>query len=117
MPVQRRYMVPVPVMVSLWYRPRGEKKVRLKIEYTGGLDFSSPTVLPDRVNTAEYTGAANQAAAYDGIAPVYPADVIATLPDTDWQKLALRNNAIQQRHALSFSGIKTELITIRHWAF
>ena len=34
------------------------------------------------------------------------ADVIATLPDTDWQKLALRNNAIQQRHALSFSGIK-----------
>ena len=82
------------------------KEGQTKIEYTGGLDFSSPTVLPDRVNTAEYTGAANQAAAYDGIAPVYPADVIATLPDTDWQKLALRNNAIQQRHALSFSGIK-----------
>ena len=82
------------------------KEGQTKIEYTGGLDFSSPVVLPDRVNTAEYTGAANQAAAYDGIAPVYPADVIAGLPDTDWQGLALRKSAIQQRHNLSFSGIK-----------
>ena len=82
------------------------KEGQTKIEYTGGIDFSSPTVLPSRVNTAEYTGATNQAAAYDGIDPVYPADVIATLPDTDWQKLALKNNAIQQRHTLSFSGVK-----------
>lgn len=82
------------------------KEGQTKIEYTGGLDFSSPVVLPDRVNTAEYTSAANQAAAYDGIDPVYPESVIAGLPDTDWQGLALRKSAIQQRHNLSFSGVK-----------
>lgn len=82
------------------------KEGQTKIEYTGGLDFSSPVVLPSRVNTAEYTGAANQAAAYDGIDPIYSDDVIAGLPDTDWQGLALRKSAVQQRHNLSFSGIK-----------
>lgn len=82
------------------------KEGATKIDYTGGLDFSSPVVLPARVNTAEYTTAANQAAAYDGVAPVYPADVIAGLPDTDWQGLALRKSAVQQRHNLAFSGSK-----------
>lgn len=82
------------------------KEGATKIDYTGGLDFSSPVVLPKRINTAEYTGAANWAAAYDGVPPRYPEDVIAGLPDTDWQGLALRKSAVQQRHNLSFSGVK-----------
>ncbi len=77
-----------------------------KIEYTGGIDFSAPTVLPDRVNTYDYTNAANQAAAYDGIDPIYSQELIETLPNTDWQDLALKKQAIQHRHNLSFSGKK-----------
>lgn len=83
------------------------KEGQTRIDYTGGIDFSSPTVLPDRVNTREYTSAANDAAAYDGIAPIYSEDVIKTMPDTDWQGLALKNQAIQHRHNLSFSGVKS----------
>ena len=82
------------------------KEGQTKIEYTGGIDFSSPTVLPDKVNTAQYVKAANWAAAYEGKEPLYPESVIPTLADTDWYDLMLKKTAVQHRHNVAFSGVK-----------
>lgn len=93
-------------------RGRSEK---LSIQYSGGLDFSRPTVLPDKVGSLDYVLAVNNAANYDGRSPIYSeADIekIRTNSDpygsitanTDWMGLALSNYAAGNRHNLSLSG-------------
>lgn len=42
------------------------KQGKTTIQYTGGIDFSRPVVLPKKVSSLDYVLAANQAARYDG---------------------------------------------------
>ncbi|WP_221929322.1 TonB-dependent receptor [Saccharicrinis carchari] len=88
----------------------------IKIQYSGGVDFSQPAVFPDKINALDYVNAANQAAAYDGRDPIYSQDEINKIANnsdpygsitanTDWRDLALNDFASGHRHNLSMSGV------------
>lgn len=86
----------------------------INIEYTGGLDFSKPTTLADRVNAIDYVLAANAAARYDGQGEyaLYPQSEVDAIRNgtsliygnNDWYEEATRSAAPQHRHTVTISG-------------
>lgn len=100
------------------------KHEKLTIDYTGGIDFSRPTVLPKKVGALDYVMAVNQASEYDGRSPLpySPEDIekIRTNSDpygqitanTDWMGLALNDYASGTRHNLSLSGVSANGINV-----
>lgn len=86
----------------------------INIEYTGGVDFSKPTTLADRVGSLDYVLAANAAARYDGQGEyaLYPQSEVDAIRNgtsqiygnNDWYKEATRSAAPQHRHTITISG-------------
>ena len=86
----------------------------LNIDYTGGIDFSKPTTLADRVGALDYVLAANAAARYDGqgeyaLYPKSEVDAIANgtskiYGNQDWYDEATRSFAPQNRHNITIHG-------------
>ncbi len=100
------------------------KMEKLTIQYTGGIDFSRPTVLPKKIGALDYVLAVNQAAEYDGRTPLpYSQEDIEKIrsgsdpygkitSNTDWMGLALDDYGMGTRHNLSFSGVSPNGINI-----
>ncbi len=86
----------------------------LNIDYTGGIDFSKPTTMADRVGALDYVLAANAAARYDGQGEysLYSRENVDAIRNgtstlygnQDWYEAATRNFAPQHRHTLTISG-------------
>jgi TonB-linked SusC/RagA family outer membrane protein len=97
---------------------------KMSIQYTGGLDFSRPTVMPEKVGALDYVLAVNQASEYDGRTTLpYSSEDIEKIrnssdpygqitSNTDWMKLALKDYAMGTRHNLSLSGVSENGINI-----
>lgn len=86
----------------------------LNIEYTGGVDFSKPTTVADRVGALDYVLAANAAARYDGQGEyaLYSQSEVDAIGNgtskiygnNDWYKEATKSLAPQHRHTVTISG-------------
>lgn len=90
---------------------RGKKGI--SVEYSFMQQYSQPTKLPERVNSLEYANAYNQAADYDQATRIYSDEVLQKIKDqsdpynyanTNWNKVALKNFAPEQRHNLAING-------------
>ncbi|MFY0601294.1 MAG: TonB-dependent receptor [Cyclobacteriaceae bacterium] len=86
---------------------------KLNLQYSFNQQFSQPTVLPKRLNSYEFAQIQNAATVYDGVEPFYNTEQLEvirtgsdpdTYPNTDWQKLSLKDYAQEQKHNLSLSG-------------
>lgn len=87
----------------------GETTIRYDYNY----DLSKPTYLAKKLSSYETALILNEAKRNDGLAPDYSEEVLAkyrdqtdpvNYPNTDWQKLALKNFAPQMKHNVSISG-------------
>ncbi len=95
---------------------RGDKG-KPTISYSFNQGFSSPTRLPKLANSATYATILNEIDYYNnpagGMNQYYSADEITKFangsdpinyPNTNWQKEALKNVALQNQHSLTVSG-------------
>lgn len=84
------------------------------INYTYEFGVTTPTALPEYVNSRRYQELYNERVINDGQAPVFDANDIANwdalhasdpdrYPDTNWQEDMLSQHSNRQRHDLSFS--------------
>jgi TonB-linked SusC/RagA family outer membrane protein len=85
----------------------------LTINYDYSYSLSQPTVMPKKLGSFERLSYMNQAYINDGLTPQYSSEVLEkyrtgsdpyNYPNTDWQELALKDFAPEQRHNLSING-------------
>jgi TonB-linked SusC/RagA family outer membrane protein len=91
---------------------KGENK-ELTINYDYSYSLSQPSVLPKKLGSFERLSYMNQAYVNDGLTPQYSDEVLEkyrtgsdpyNYPNTDWQSLALKDFAPEQKHSLSING-------------
>lgn len=84
-----------------------------KINYTFNQIISQPTVFPKKLSSYDNLKAINDVYLFEGIQKPTPDNILDyyrtqekpfEYPNTDWQKVALKNHATEQRHDLSMSS-------------
>ncbi|WP_423126965.1 TonB-dependent receptor [Gaoshiqia sp. Z1-71] len=89
------------------------KADRLSVKYDYSYTFTEPTQLPEKLGSYDRALIINQALANDGQPAYYSDEVLQKFkdqtdpynyPNTDWQKLTLKDYAPEQRHNLAITG-------------
>ena len=93
---------------------RGSEK-GLSVNYNMYAGWQTPTGIPDVVNGLDHMNLINEAYTNTGRSPLYTAQQIQDyitkgptdrdqFPDTDWQKLTLKNSGFMQSHYIAMNG-------------
>lgn len=89
------------------------KSGKMKVDYNFTYTWSNPVYLPKKLNSYWATYYSNVAQTNDGLPASYSDEELQKYkdgsdpyqyPNTDWQKLTMRNAAPEQKHTLSISG-------------
>jgi TonB-linked SusC/RagA family outer membrane protein len=89
------------------------KADRLSVRYDYSYTFTEPTQLPKKLSSYERALVRNEALKNDGQPPYYSDEIVQkykdqsdpyNYPNTDWQKLTLKEYAPEQRHNLTITG-------------
>ena len=91
------------------------KGKEFSISYNGYAGWQNPTELPDKVGAIDHMIMLNEAYTNVGRTPLYSDQYIReytqnhlsdpdNYPDTDWQKLVMKNYAFQQNHFFTING-------------
>ncbi len=93
---------------------RGNKR-GVAVNYNSYVGIQSPTSLPDVVNALDHMELTNEASVNVGNSPIFSPQVVADYkanaagnpdkyPDTDWQDLTLKKNAMMQSHYIGINA-------------
>ncbi|WP_157682110.1 TonB-dependent receptor [Mucilaginibacter mallensis] len=94
------------------------KAGELNINYSYNAILSQPTVLPQKLSSYDHLNAVNQLYRSEGLQPPTPDSILNyyktqskpfLYPNTNWQEIALKTWALEQRHDFSISSGTKEL--------
>ena len=94
------------------------KAGQVDINYSYNVIFSQPTILPQKLSSYDHLNAINQVYRAEGLQQPTPDSILAyyknqskpfLYPNTNWQKIALKTWAPEQRHDFSISSGTKEL--------
>lgn len=86
---------------------------KIKVDYSFNYTLSQPADLPKKLGSYEAAVYQNRGYIYDGLQPTWSDEDLALFqsgadpqghPNTNWQKVAMRNAAPETRHLLTLSG-------------
>lgn len=89
------------------------KAGQTKINYTVNQIISQPTIFPKKLSSYESLKSINEVYEFEGLQKPTPDDILEyyrtqerpyEYPNTDWQKIALKDYATEQRHDLSVTS-------------
>lgn len=95
------------------------KEGAMDINYTFNQTFSQPTIFPKKLSSYENLKAINEVYKFEGLQPPTPDNILEyyrtqekpyEYPNTDWQKVGLKDYATEQRHDLAITS-GTERLT------